>query len=437
MQLPTLGVAIDAAGVLQTQIFQDVTGQLTALRRQMANRSLSTDVQKSSRLRFISLKRLERAIEKCLRDGRPLTDEMQKLAGLQRVKYVFASPNDQDILIAGPAEGWMEDLSGRVVGINTGKPTVLLCDLITAMRVFAPRRNVNTWVAISIDPTRDGMQRFKEYTRKMPNRIPDRLRSAAAVEFAKGIRSSLGLASVRVHGLPRTSHLTKVMVEADYRMKLMAIGLEEPPIRMSTFIGELKGQPRGLQRWWLVPNYKCVRQANDQQSMELVGRGVQLKTEVIYSTPAGHLAGVNANAKKHKPSRAARKYAESFTDRYEELSAARPVYAQLRNVIDVLIACAWILKSDSYNRAGWAPSILLDEDQVPVNDQQDIKQAHSVANAVWKGRVLLLPAGGGVSVQASTALHRSNLLLDADDKLPAMAGQIRLPTDERWWWDSK
>ena len=122
IQQPTLGVMVDANGIMQAHVFPDPTGQLTELRRQAAVRKLSAEVQQPSALRTISLQRLEAAIQRRLDQGLPLDEEMKYLAGLQRAQFVFISPNDGDILIAGPAEGWLEDLSGRAVGIDSGRP---------------------------------------------------------------------------------------------------------------------------------------------------------------------------------------------------------------------------------------------------------------------------------------------------------------------------
>ena len=148
------------------------------------------------------------------------------------------------------------------------------------------------------------------------------------------------------------------MVEADYRMKLIAVGVEPPPIRMTTFVGALKGAPRDMQAWWLTPEYKCVKQANDGLSVQLIGRGVALKTENI-------LFGQRAQVlrTKLKPSRAARSYASSFTKLYEQISQRRPVFAQLRNAINLLVLTAWIAKSDGYQKSGWQPDLLLDDAQ--------------------------------------------------------------------------
>ena len=52
------------------------------------------------------------------------------------------------------------------------------------------------------------------------------------------------------------------MVEADYRMKLIGIGLEKPPVRLVSYVDRAKPSDVGrnaLQRWFFVPDYQCVR----------------------------------------------------------------------------------------------------------------------------------------------------------------------------------
>ena len=40
------------------------------------------------------------------------------LAGLQRLQYVFFYPQQNDIVIAGPAEGWLEDAAGHLTQLK-------------------------------------------------------------------------------------------------------------------------------------------------------------------------------------------------------------------------------------------------------------------------------------------------------------------------------
>ena len=185
------------------------------------------------------------------------------------------------MVIAGPAEGWVDDLAGRKVGLTSGMPTLLLEDLLVAMRTFSPNANLNTWVAVSIDPTADGIENLNEFQKKIPSRIPMNARERVMHQLAEGLRDSLGLAKIAIYGVPRQSHLAQVMVEADYRMKLMAVGMEIKPIEMTTFIDALQGAPRHMQRWWLTPDYQCLKVAADGLSVEMIGRTVELKTENI------------------------------------------------------------------------------------------------------------------------------------------------------------
>ena len=71
------------------------------------------DLTKPSSLRLVSLVRWEQQIEECLTTGKPIPDEVYFLAGLQRIDQVFVFPDDHDLVIAGPAEGFVPDVVGR------------------------------------------------------------------------------------------------------------------------------------------------------------------------------------------------------------------------------------------------------------------------------------------------------------------------------------
>src|SRR5271165_1640518 len=93
------GVAVDAAGVVQLKSTADQSGRLTKEQQAAARAGLNTQAAKSSKLRCVSLKHLEKAI----RDNNgAITDEMRYVAGLLRIRYVFFYPESSDIVIAGP-----------------------------------------------------------------------------------------------------------------------------------------------------------------------------------------------------------------------------------------------------------------------------------------------------------------------------------------------
>ena len=159
------GVIIDVNGVLHKKFFADPGGQLMRERVASARATLGTDLVRYSKLRKVSLNRLEKVIRD--RDG-VMTDEMRYMAGLLRVQYVFFYPDSKDIVLAGPAEGWVPDPAGRVVGITSGRPVIQLQDMAVALRMFPPDGKETSLIGCSIDPTQQGlaaMQRFMQTNR--------------------------------------------------------------------------------------------------------------------------------------------------------------------------------------------------------------------------------------------------------------------------------
>jgi len=432
VQLPTFGVAIDAVGVLSVKSFPDPSGRLHAARVAAAQFALPRDVAARSGMRMVSLPELEKAVRQAVAVGGQPDDVMRNLAGLQSVRYVFLFPGKSDIVIAGPAEGWVEDGSGRIVGISTGRPTLRLDDLIVSLRAYSPGGNHRPFIGCTIDPDPDGLARLQKFQQTIPRTIPQRARQQIAAQIARGSRDSLGMANIRVFGVSANTHFAQVMIEADYRMKLIGVGLEPPPTRMTTFIAALTvPQHSILQRWWFTPDYDCVRVTNDRQAMELVGEAVQLLAEDKLVGPDGQLSPAAA-----KPGKASELFTTAFTRKYAEIASRSPVYAQLRSLIDMLVAAAFMRQQDFYGQAGWDLGIFADERALPVQTAPVAEKVPCVVNSMWKGNRLLSPAGGGVSIRADEALRSDRLLADEDGKLADRYESVGPPAaDSRWWWD--
>ena len=65
-----------------------------------------------------------------------LPSDQKSIEDLQRIDYVFVFPESKDLVIAGPAEGFAADSTGRVVGVTTGRPPLRLDDLMVALRAL-------------------------------------------------------------------------------------------------------------------------------------------------------------------------------------------------------------------------------------------------------------------------------------------------------------
>ena len=230
VQLPTFGVAIDADGVLSVKFYRAPGRLLHAKRLAAAKAVLASDVAARGGLRKISLVRLERALRRELAAGGKPDDTMRHLAGLQRIQYVFCYPEMGDIVVAGPAEGWIRDSSGRAVGMTSGKPVILLEDLMVALRAYAPGTHRERFVGCTISPRPEGLTQLAAFQRSIPRVVPQQGRDRVAARIARGVHDSLGMAKIDVFGVSNKTHFAQVLIEADYRMKRIGTGLEPPPV---------------------------------------------------------------------------------------------------------------------------------------------------------------------------------------------------------------
>ena len=138
-KFPT-GVYVDARGVLKPLLKEEAAGNLAALRAASGPRRGGDDARRSSPLRMVSLTRLEKQIQLLQAAGRQPSEEMQVLAGLQRVQYVFVYPESGDLVLAGPAGDWTPGDENSLVSTDTGDPVVRLDDLVVILRLMMSGR---------------------------------------------------------------------------------------------------------------------------------------------------------------------------------------------------------------------------------------------------------------------------------------------------------
>jgi hypothetical protein len=432
----TAGVAVDANGVLSRVMKDDPTGDLSRQRVQEALTRLDHNVAHPSKLRKVSLTRLERVLKEQLTAGKPVDDVMQHLAGLTRIQYVFCYPKSGDVVIAGPAEAWAEAPSGRILAVDSGRPVLDLDDLVVALRAFPPGKdNKKPFIYCSIDPTEEGLSRLHQFLNELGGRIGDPRKNPGQDQFiVDGLRERLGMQIITVGGVSPKTHFAQVMVEADYRMKLIGIGLENPPVHLTSYVDRAKPSQvasNALQRWYFVPNYQCVRVSQDSMAMELVGDGVKL---------VGADEAVSQDGKRHQAAKsnpASEAFVKAFTKVYPQLAQRAPVYAQLRNCIDLAVASAFIQNQDYYQLANWHAETFNNEDTVKVEKLNPPQQVETAVNMMWRGNTLMTPIGGGVQMRPTEAINPTNLLEDKDAKVQDARTSVDLSKlrADQWWWD--
>jgi hypothetical protein len=426
----TSGVLVDANGTLTRVTVNDPTGQLSRQRAQEGFARLEGDLQKPSKLRKVSLTRLEQQVAAKIAAGSGPDIAMKNLAGLTRIKYVFCYPESGDIVIAGPAEPWAEAPNGRQLGLETGNPIIELQDLIVALRAFAPAANDSPVIYCSIDPTPEGLQRMQQFLRQF-----GRQATPNDTQFiVDKLRESLGPQIVSVGGVSPSTHFAQVLVEADYRMKLIGIGLEQPAVRLTSYVERANPAAvsrNALQRWYFMPDYQCVKKSGDSLAMEIVGNGVKLVGEDEVVNQDGSRQGRGA------ANRASEAFTSTFTKVYPKLAESDAIWQQLRNCIDLSVVAAYMQQNDLYGQVGWRMETFGNEQVMPVETLNAPKQVASAVNSIWKGHTLMTPIGGGVQIQATRALESSNMLAEDDAEVAAARDGVNLkslPAD-MWWWD--
>jgi hypothetical protein len=165
--------------------------------------------------------------------------------------------------------------------------------------------------------------------------------------------------------------------------------------------------------------------------LELVGEGVKLvNSDELVQAGGARIESATVN-------KASKAFTENFTSMYPELAQRTPVYAQLRNLIDLAIAAAHIQQQDYYGQAGWSMSVLGDEGQFAIEKYQTPQRVETACTAVWKGSTLMTPIGGGVNIQPRLALKPENRLPDENGELHALRQKLEIRTLPKttWWWD--
>jgi hypothetical protein len=413
------GVSIDAAGVVDRCSLQ-AAGQLR--RAWLAGMEPApAEMARASGLRKVSLRRLEAAIAECRQRGQPLPLEMRVLAGLQRVRYVFVYPESADIVLAGNAEGWTVNDLGEVVGQKTGRPVVQLDDLIVALRT-ATAAESGPGITCSIDPTEAGLARLQRLT------ASGSLSMSAAT--LKRLERTLGPSTVTVTGVDADTHFAQVLVASDFMMKRLAMGFEPPVDDLPSYLTLLQNSiappPRSaVFRLWLSPSYDALVRDRDGLAWELIGSGVKASTEESWLAGQGRVVDLGT------ADPLAEQWADTFTERYEVLADRLPVFAKLRNCIDLAVVGAVVAKEQLFQRAGMNVPLLTDATSVDVARYPAPRTTPSRASFVPRGQEYIVSISGGVDLDVWAVLDKTSERIE----LGRVRASVAAPRATPWWWD--
>jgi len=414
------GVSVDAQKVVRGEYRSLPQADQDRIRKALTE--TDADIDSATPLRMISLKGLEQAIATASESGQPLPADVQYMAGLQRLEYVILSPENNDIILAGPGEGWTTNEEGNVVGVTSGMPVLHLQDFMVAMRAVDAARQ-GQGVSVSIDPTAEGVRKVSEVYARMSR---ENVRYVSK-SLANEIEQAYGPQQVTLTGVPRDSHFSRVLLTADYKMKRLAMGLDESPIRqlpsmMSVIARKRINLNRAAPRMWIEADYQPVAKSKDSNIWQIAGKGVRVQTENEIANAAGQRS---ASGKKLK---VAEDWAKNMTKHYDALSAKVPVFRDLRNVMDMSVIAAIIRSEDLANKVGLEMPLIGGKIATPsYTVPEKIPSQVSVADSY------AVQVSGGVLLDSWGAAQNTIV----KDEITEIATVAKVATADRWWWNAK
>jgi Protein of unknown function (DUF1598) len=341
---------------------------------------------------------------------------------LQRIEYVFAYPDFNDIVLAGPAEGWTVDDTGNVVGTNSRAAVLQLVDLITALRT-TDKILAGKLISCSIDPTPEGLKQFSRLLRG--NRL------SPSDQLLRRMEQAVGPQTIRLTGVSPESHFAQVLVAADWQMKRLGMGLVPSPVNGLTSYLELLSQgpdskPRNpLPRWWIAYGDQPVERDAEGLSWGISRPGIQVRTA------AGRLESNGRISTQTKSDPTAKQWADSMTAHYDKLAIVEPVFGQLRGCMDLALVAAILASGDLLARVHMESPILLDDARLQLAAHRVPKNVASHASAIRVSSKWIVSVSGGVELDVPRVVNAADVQVDVREaRLHASPKRI-----ESWWWD--
>lgn len=350
---------------------------------------------------YISLPRLFKDVQAIVDRGETIPDEMKFLDGMVKLQYVFVYPEEKDLVIAGPREDWDATDPHRPLGLETGRAVLRLEDLVMAMRIAGPEHPGQPF-GCSLDLAPNVQQRLADTARQIGAVYPGQ-----NARVLQAMMDSAGPQQVRMFNMPDNSPFAFRVIEADYQMKRLALGLEKPSVR--TFKSHLALMKRGetlISRWWFVADYPPLLTTDEGNAFEIRGHALKLRT-------SGSLFDDRAQT-----TESAKKYTEQFNRLFPEIAEHYPCFSDMWNLTDLSVLAALIGTDRLHEKTNWDVSWVLHG--FPVREVELPTTAATLGNYKLTGGMMLMSIGG-VNIAPRDAVAARNREVDTSASLASIS----------------
>ncbi|MEZ6054386.1 MAG: DUF1598 domain-containing protein [Planctomycetaceae bacterium] len=276
---------------------------------------------------------------------------------------------------------------------------------MTVLRTFSP--DGERVFGCSINPRQQGLKDLKQFVET--SQSSGQLDSRRTNRWVKTLGEKLGRQDIEIYGVPADSRAARVIVEADYRMKLIGIGKLEPVASIPNYfdlLAQTNDQATGAidaLRWWLTMKYEQVLHSDDHNAFEIRGSSVLCQSENQFLNEQGE----HVPTGKSEPTN--RLFASNFTQHYDELAGVDPIFADMQNVFDLALVAALIRHEGLDNRIDWDRGAFASGGQYQPAHYATPLECDSVVNhRVYNGKDVVVQVAGGVQVDlVAIVLRRS------------------------------
>ena len=392
------GVFLDPQGALAARKMDDGKKLVDLL-----NGALSK--QEEKQLRFISLPRLFAQVKALTDAGKPIPDDLRCLGGITKLQYLFVRPQEKDLIVAGLTEPFDVNAPGRPLGLHTGRPVLQLDDLVVALRSCGPKHEGKP-LGCKIDMEEQAMAKMMKTLSNMSGLVksaPDQ-RGAVAQAMAK----AAGEQYVQFLNLQADSRFAYVTLEADYLLKRLVIGLDQPPVKgVVTYLSTQETPDPVSNRFWFEVNYEPLLVSAGGDAFEIRGQSLRISTRKHFTDGPDEATA------------SAKQYAQHVTKHLPRLAQAIPAFADLENLSDLGLVASLIASDKLHEKAQWDLSWVIDEKGYAFAKITVPKTAKTLVNYRATSRMVLY-IGGGVLLDHGQVIKKRD-----EDVKSQVAGRSR------------
>lgn len=408
------GVHVDPRGHVK-HILESERLAAFALQGDGPSKALRHPWRTESRLRTVSLKGLDQALQAAAFQGLPATAELLQLAGLSKIHYVKIDVAHEDILIAGPA-------ADATFGFEL-QDVAVLAALI---------QDTTQPLGCSIEPRNEGILAAQQMLQS-DGALKRLARNPRMV--VEQIREKVGPHQVHVFGMDSNTGTAIALIDADEHMKKVGLGTVQTSVRINSYFHYLdlqeKAPEQSLIRWWFAYSDQPIRVDPNRELFQLPDRCVSVMSEQQWVSQQGRSPTGGHDV-------AADSFAAGISENLSRLRESHPAYARLSAVFEVALALQLAVEvTGQPSLQAWLPTLCDLGRSVPEsNPTPRTVEGLTTWHQLHNGTVVAV-VSGGVKVDAlqlarQEAWEPSRFLTSS---VVPDSPETRRPAHAQWWWD--